>query len=250
LNLHSEIVDELINEKSKFISDLQPAASLSSPGIVGIVHTESCLKKLSEESNALRLAGIDLLEVRLDVLPPSCSMPEKWPLPVITTARSPREGGLNQLSFIQRQHLLESSLPWTSMVDVELHSAKELASTIARAREAQRSIIFSFHDFQTVPSLAELQDLVVRAHDLGATIFKVAAMTQNKEELERLLEFQQLTHPLPVATMGMGHLGKISRLRLAEMGSALVYGWLYEPLSYAPASTQYSARELAQATER
>ena len=71
-------------------------------------------------------------------------------------------------------------------------------------------------------------------------------MTNSEQELERLLEFQQLSHPLPVATMGMGPLGKISRLRLAAAGSALVYGWLYEPLTMMPASTQWSARELAE----
>ncbi len=168
----------------------------------------------------------------------------KWPLPVIATARDPKEGGANDLSFAQRQHLLESALPWASMIDIELQNAKEFKGTIARAYEAPCSIIFSHHDFQKTPSLAKLQELVIQAHDLGATIFKVATMTSSEEELERLLAFQQLSHPLPVATMGMGQLGKKSRLHLAKLGTKLLYGYLYEPLSYIPTSMQYSTTDL------
>jgi len=172
-------------------------------------------------------------------------MPKSWPLPVIATARDPKEGGLNNLSLLQRQQLLESALPWASIIDIELQNAKKFSATIARAREVQHSIIFSHHDFQKTPSLAALQELVTRAHDLGATVFKVATMTSSEEELERLLEFQQLAHPLPVAAMGMGPLGKKSRQQLAKLGTKLLYGYLYEPLSHAPTSMQYSARELA-----
>lgn len=214
--------------------------------IVGILHTEACLKKLSEEEDTLPSAGIDLLEVRLDALPHGCSMPEKWSLPVIATARNPREGGQNNLSLQERQQLLTAALSWAAILDIELASAKEFSPTITMAREQQHEVILSYHDFQKTPSLVELHDLAARAHDLGATTFKVAAMIQTEEELERLLEFQQLPHSLPVAAMGIGPLGKKSRPLLAAAGSALVYGWLYEPLNMMPASTQWSARELTE----
>lgn len=270
---------------------LHPSASLLSQRVVGILHTEACLKKLTEEKSDLHTSGIDLLEVRLDALPHDFLIaierfkknynrysasnekcrptvysytrePEhpsdaamrcydsfenalEWPLPVIATVRDPKEGGLNNLSLKQREQLFESALPWASIIDVELQSAKELTNTITRAREAQRSVILSYHNFQKTPSLSELQELVTRAHNAGATIFKVATMTQSEEELQRLLAFQQLSHPLPVAAMGMGPLGKRSRPLLAAAGSALVYGYLYEPLSFVPAAAQYSAKELA-----
>ena len=213
--------------------------------IVGTLHTEACLQKLSVEGNAIQAAGIDLLEVRLDALP-NLTPPNKWPLPVIATARDPREGGQNNLSLQERQQLLKAALSWVAILDIELASAKEFAPIITMAHEQQREVILSYHNFQTTPSLHELEALVSQAVQAGATILKVATMTNSEQELERLLEFQQLSHPLPVATMGMGSLGKISRLRLAATGSALVYGWLYEPLSMMPTSTQWSSRKLAQ----
>ncbi|MBX9577330.1 MAG: type I 3-dehydroquinate dehydratase [Chthoniobacterales bacterium] len=213
--------------------------------IVGILHTEACLKNLSEEGDALQLPGIDLLEIRLDALPHGCLIPKKWPLPVIATARDPKEGGQNNLFLQERQQLLTTALSWANIIDIELASAKEFSPIITMAHDQQCEVILSYHNFKTTPSLKELEALASQAAQADATIFKVATTTSSEEELERLLEFQQLSHPLPVATMGMGSLGKTSRLRLAATGSALVYGWLYEPLTMIPASTQWSARELA-----
>lgn len=206
------------------MSSLQLQLAASTPLVIGILHTENCFRKLSEERNALASSGIDLLEVRLDGLPSSLQMPKKWPFPVITTARDPKEGGMNHLSLGQRQRLLEAALPWASMIDIEVQSEKEFSRIITLAREQQCDLVLSYHDLQKTPTLAELQNLAARAHNAGASILKVATMTSSKEDLERLLEFQQLPHPLSVATMGMGPLGKISRPLLAAAGSALVYG--------------------------
>lgn len=187
-----------------------------------------------------------MLEVRLDAFPDGFAVPKKWPCPAIATARAPQEGGWNNFTLAQRQHLLESAFPWAAIIDVELDNAKKLHPLIARAHETQRSVILSYHNFQKTPSLAALKELASRAHDAGATVFKVATMTETEEELERLLTFQQLAHPLPIAAMGMGSLGKKSRPLLAAAGSALVYGWLYEPLPTMPESAQWSAKKLDQ----
>lgn len=220
-----------------------PSASFFSPLIVGILHTPTCLKKLAAEASDWRTLGIDLLEVRLDSLH-ELSIAIKWPLPTIATARDPKEGGSNNLSFTRRQELLESSLSWSAIIDIELASATESSSLIATARNHNRGVILSHHDFERTPEVKKLCELATRAHDAGASILKVATLTSSEEEVKRLLEFQQLSHPLPVATMGMGLLGKNSRQRLAAVGSALVYGWLYEPLSTIPASIQPKASEL------
>jgi 3-dehydroquinate dehydratase-1 len=221
----------------KVLDAASTEATLSCPSVV-----EFSKKSIKD------LRGIDLLELRLDALP-WFSMPVSWPLPVIATARHPAEGGLNNLSLSERQQLLERSLPSVAAIDIELQSAQELASTISQAHQADREVILSFHDFKATPSISTLKDLASRAHNAGATLLKVATATNTEEELGRLLAFQQLTHPLPVATMGLGPLGKISRLCLAAAGTALIYGWLDQPLAMAPASTQWSARELTQLKE-
>src|SRR5207247_10372769 len=63
----------------------------------------------------------------------------------------------------------------------------------------------------------------------GANISKVATRTDTLIELARLLEFVTDKHVgLPIAAMGIGRLGAISRVLLARAGSGLVYAWVGE----------------------
>ena len=58
----------------------------------------------------------------------------------------------------------------------------------------------------------------------GANIFKVATLTDTPIEFTRLLDFVTRKNVnLPVAAMGIGKLGAISRILLARAGSALAY---------------------------
>ncbi|MFI0348388.1 MAG: type I 3-dehydroquinate dehydratase [Chthoniobacterales bacterium] len=202
----------------------------SSPLVVGTLHSPFCLKKV--EQNFKKLAqgeGIDFLEARLDLLPIE-KLPTHWPLPVIATARHPKEGGENNLSLRERRQLLEHSLSWCRAIDVELRSAKQLASTIACAHAEGKFVIGSFHDFKTVPSDPRLRELVVRAREANVDILKVAVTINDEAAFLRLVEFQQLEKSFPLATMGMGEkFGKISRLILPAFGSTLAYGWLAKP---------------------
>ncbi|MCF7729774.1 MAG: type I 3-dehydroquinate dehydratase [Chthoniobacterales bacterium] len=183
---------------------------------------------------------IDLLEARLDSLPLSL-LPSWWPLPVIATARHHAEGGVSHLSTSQRQHLLEESLAWASAIDVEWRSLKKYTSLIAAAKKEKRFIISSFHDFKTVPSLARLERMSLLAQEAGADLFKVACRVTHEHELLRLLAFQSMMPTdFPIACMGMGEGGKISRILLPLCGSWLSYGWLYKP----QLSGQWSAEEL------
>ena len=59
---------------------------------------------------------------------------------------------------------------------------------------------------------------------LRADIFKVATRTDTPMELGRLLDFMTKSGVnLPLAVMGIGKLGAISRVILARAGSALIY---------------------------
>lgn len=196
--------------------------------LVGVVHSGACLKLVAQKKLKL-LKKIDFLEVRLDSLVDQ-ELPKIWPLPVIATARHPREGGQGNLALKQRRSLLEEALSWSVALDVEFRSRKELASTIVQAEKMKRAVIFSFHDFQSVPSVARLEKMAFQAQEEGAALFKVAATIQSFEELKRLWIFQCTTEcRIPIATMGMGEGGEVSRLILGASGSALNYGWLSRP---------------------
>jgi 3-dehydroquinate dehydratase-1 len=62
----------------------------------------------------------------------------------------------------------------------------------------------------------------------GADIVKIATHLRGAQDLAVLLLLQGGAK-VPLATMGMGPLGKVSRLVLAAAGSRLNYGYLDKP---------------------
>src|SRR6266568_7914684 len=150
------------------------------------------------------------------------------PAPIILTARDPREGGANNLSFQQRLDLLLRFLPYAKYIDVELRSARAFKSLLARARKQNVRRILSFHNFKSTPPPRSLGAKATLAKAHGADIFKVAARTETPAQLVRLIDFvTDKDVDLPVSAMGIGKLGAISRLLLARCGSVLNYAALH-----------------------
>jgi 3-dehydroquinate dehydratase-1 len=126
------------------------------------------------------------------------------------------------------------------LVDVELRWAGRLRDVTDEARRGKVGVVLSHHDFKRTPPVGKLHELAGKAADAGADIFKVAAMTHCAEDFLRLVDFLVNEKRLPLAVMGMGEYGKISRLALAAAGSRLNYGYLGTP----NASGQWPARVL------
>ena len=200
--------------------------------IVGIAATPAAIRR------ALRLpAGtIDALELRLDAFESAPDVAELR-VPVITTARSPKEGGANNLNARERASRQLAMLGRAAAIDVELASCAEMKSVLDAARGAGCAIILSFHDFKGTPStLRALQRKAARA---GADIFKVAVTPRSAADFAALLSLLE-NPPLPTAVMGMGPMGKASRLAAIACGSVLNYGWIERP----NVAGQWSALEL------
>lgn len=153
---------------------------------------------------------------------------EACPLPVLLTVRAAEEGGLAALDEAARRALFAALMPHAALVDVELAHLGTLASVVAEARERGLPVVASFHDFAGTPGLQELESLVERAQAAGATAVKFATFLRGSADLAVLAALQE-SAPLPLATMGMGPLGRVSRLLLASLGSVLNYGYLDRP---------------------
>ncbi len=181
---------------------------------------------------ALRVPGApDLLELRVDGFAQDPARLDALAAgatrPLIVTVRDPAEGGLDAaLDAGARRSLYERFLPVASWVDIEVRSLPALAAVAVQARERGGQLIASFHDFGGTPTTRRLRTLADRAAAAGADVFKVATTTRTPGDLARLLDLLGRDHGLPLAVMGMGPLGKVSRLALAAAGSVLNYGYL------------------------
>ena len=181
----------------------------------------------------------DFFELRLDRLINVAIGP--LPAALIITARDPREGGANNLSAARRRQLLLEFRPRAAFVDVELRSAEVLAPVLRAASEAKVPTIISFHDFDTTPTAARLNEIATCARSLGAAVVKVATRTDTSTQLDRLVDFWEGQRPArDVVAMGIGKLGRASRLELARRGNLLNYAHLGSPA----ASGQLSIQEL------
>lgn len=197
-----------------------------SPKVVGTVHSEGSLRR------ALRIkAGeIDLLELRVDHF---ADQPElllkavpKFGVPLIVTVRHPAEGGANSLSLTKRKELIRQFTGLANYLDVELRSTRALEREIGDAHAQGLQIIVSDHHFKSTPSLEKLEERREAAKAAGADIFKIAARTNSMADMATLTSLLANARAIPMSVMGMGSLGKVSRLLFARGGSVLNYGYL------------------------
>lgn len=209
--------------------------------IVGTIHTPGGFAA-ARKSEKL----IDLAEVRADHLGIELCRAEmpQMKMPAILTVRRQDEGGARFHAPGERLAAYEELLPHAAAVDLELRSVKELGSVIEHAKRKRVAVILSYHDFEATPSLRKLRETIRKAREAGADIPKIATLLRTPSDAARLLE--AFDGAGPVALMGMGALGRASRLLLAQAGSSLNYGWLHKP----QVSGQWSAAELRRILDR
>jgi 3-dehydroquinate dehydratase-1 len=201
----------------------------STPQIVGVIFTRTDLRR------AIRMRNPpDLFELRLDALFARSEEVKaaigNLRAPLIITARHPREGGSNQLSAHKRRALLLRFLPHAAYVDIELRSAGTFAAILEEARVKSIRTIVSFHDFNETPSRPRLDEIARTAQSLGADLLKITTRTDRPGQLTRLMDFfLQKRLEMKTAAMGVGRLGRISRIEFARHRSALNYGHLGKP---------------------
>lgn len=223
------------------IARMNPKKNPPSPAdlVVATAHTARGLR----QARNLQRGDLGFVEVRLDA--PELSrarlaeaLPGIRPR-LLLTARHPAEGGAQRLPVAVRRSLLVEFLSQADAVDVELRSAASMASLLEEAHRRRIQRVISFHDFRRTPRLPRLREVVRRATARGADVVKIATLLRGPGDLAVLLLLQS-TAKVPLATMGMGPLGKVSRLVLAAAGSRLNYGYLDK----AQVSGQWPALEL------
>ncbi len=169
-------------------------------------------------------AAWDGIELRLDLM--AEDMPEATACgqPLLLTARHPSEGGAAAAGdTAARSGWLRPWLPLAWGVDVEIAQAAGSALLLEAAREAGTAIVLSMHDFEKTPATDVLHGRVEAAIALGADIVKVAARTESRADVARLLSLFAAFPAQRMAVMGMGRFGKASRLAAAAAGSVLNY---------------------------
>lgn len=216
---------------AQLVSTQSPLQS-TRPLTVGVIADRAALLDWTALPPDGREATCDLIELRLDTLKmPASELRAALAsagntTPILLTARHPAEGGQGSPEAAGRMALIEPLLDLAALIDLELRSAMEMKTLIARAHAAGVKVMGSFHDFQATPPDDVLRGAIDFAQPAGLDAVKIATYLNTQDDLIRLMQLTASPHRLRLSTMGMGPWGRTSRLVLAKAGSLLNYGYI------------------------
>lgn len=196
------------------------------PLVVGSVADAATLRSLLRTGQK---PDSDMLELRVDGLLRDMNAEElasvSCEMPMLLTVRTQEEGGLYPFTDTQsRAEMALRLLPQAAALDWEIAHLAEVPHLVEAAKKAGVPIIASAHDFEKTPSEDALRTLEIRAREWGADVVKFAFALNRAEDMQVGVNLLRRAAG-PMAVMGMGALGPVSRLLYAQYGSCLVYGY-------------------------
>lgn len=204
----------------------------SRPLTVAVIPDAATLALWAGMDATARAAACDVIELRLDTLQ---TAPDEIraalqanSTPILLTARHPAEGGQCSESAAERMALIEPLLDLATLLDIELRSALEMRPLVQKAQGRGVKVVGSFHDFQATPADEVLLGALDFAQPAGLDAVKIATFLNSMDDLTRLMRLLSTPRRHRLSCMGMGPLGRVSRLVLAKCGSLLNYGFLGE----------------------
>lgn len=203
----------------------------TTPLTVGTVSTPEGLAHLANPP-----AGVDLAEIRLDLLLSKGVEPEKIleamakkALPLLLTLRTREEGGAFNWRSRQRVLFFLAFLPFADVVDLELTNLPRLGRVLRAIRRSKRDLILSSHSLKRKLTPLRLKRLLAEFRKTRAAVYKIVGLARRTRDLRTLAE-PLLTLPhMRLAILASGPLATASRLSLPALGSRLLYVHLDEP---------------------
>jgi 3-dehydroquinate dehydratase-1 len=167
-----------------------------------------------------RLSGVELAEVRLEALSLTVEDVKEIfakPARLIATMRPGHH------SDEERLRILAAAIgAGAAYVDIELDSSTIVREgVLAAARKSGCEVIVSYHDFEHTPDQECLRKIVDECFAAGADIAKIACRTNSRADAARILGL--LDGEKPVIAIGMGKLGRITRVAAPLLGSPFTY---------------------------
>jgi len=209
----------------------------------------ACLNPQSLEDDLLYLSEHipDMVEYRADliddyktIVSQLKTLREKISVPILFTLRDQKEGGKFSGGDDERVSIYNSAMHFVDAIDLEIVNNHCLAKIKNRFGKI---VILSFHDFEKMPFIPDLDNFIKEAAEAKADIIKIAALCKSEEDSGRLLSLPGKYKDLKIAIVGMGPLGKEVRKVAPRYGSILGYA----STTSAVAPGQLSVTELREA---
>ncbi|WP_294968452.1 type I 3-dehydroquinate dehydratase [uncultured Methanosphaera sp.] len=171
-------------------------------------------------------SNVDYVELRADVINDVTSAKVSYiidkmksisDIPIILTNRTGTEGGFFQGSEEERIKILSDNACFVEYIDVELSTDNTLRQKVID--NANKTII-SYHNFNETPSFEYLEDIVIKAKNIG-DIPKVAVKPQKLEDTFILLKLMMKYRNM--IGISMDKIGAYTRVIGPIIGAPITY---------------------------
>jgi len=123
-------------------------------------------------------------------------------------------------------------------VDIEYEAPAEYKNDLIDfAHKHQCDVIISYHNYDRTPELDELEKIVHDCYEQGADLAKVATHVNMNRDNSKILSLYKA--PGRLIAIGMGDLGKISRIVAPFLGAEFTYASLTDNAPTAPGQISY-----------
>ena len=188
----------------------------------------------------------NLIEVRLDCLGSHRNLSDLvkgTKIPLIATNKLTIEKGFFAGTETERQQtLLSAAKNGFEYVDVDLLSLK-LNETIGKLKPLGAKLLVSFHKFDGVLSVSEMEQIQKQEMACGATVCKIVTTAEKIEDNIAVLNFVSANSgKSKIVCFCMGEQGKVSRLLSPLFGAFFTFASLEQGSE--TASGQISIQEL------
>jgi 3-dehydroquinate dehydratase-1 len=148
----------------------------------------------------------------------------------------------------ERKVLLSAAImAGAAYVDIEVENDDSFKNAVIdQARRQGCKVIVSYHNFERTPDRLELEQIVDKCFVTGADIVKIACLVRSAKDNARILGI--LSDDRPLVVVGMGRLGKITRIAGPFLGSPFTYASFEEGKE--TAEGQINHMKVAEISER
>ena len=182
------------------------------------------IEKLNKEDADLIEWRIDSLKEDFTELYPFIKE-SVYPLPLIITYRTKREGGMGEISEEEYMNTVKKAVDMgADAVDVEL-SSENSSELINYAKEKGVKTVVSYHNFEYTDGDEEIYAKLNKMKETSADIYKMAFMPRSFSDTLRVLEISEKVNreDFPSLFISMGDLGKISRIAANQSGAPFTF---------------------------
>lgn len=150
--------------------------------------------------------------------------------PLIFTFRTQSEGGNQPIAesyyFELYEYMILTGL--IDIIDIELNRLPLMEKNVISFAKAKNvKVLVSNHNYQETPSIPEMTSILGDMDNVGADILKLAVQPQNMSDVLSILDvsntLQEAKPELPFIMIGMGEVGKLTRMTGEWFGSVITY---------------------------